>query len=275
MPDFADLHIHTNFSDSTSSPQEVVEQARDNGLKCISITDHDTIDGIDPTIAAALNYDIEVISGIELSSEMNHKDVHILGYLMDYKNPEFVNRINCIQNARIGRMQEMIGKLKAIGIENITLEEVCELAKSKSVGRPHLATVLIEKGLVANNQMAFDRYLADGAPAYVPKFKQTPYEAIELIRKFGGIAVLAHPMLTKVDELISSFVEAGLGGIEVHYPNTSEVVKKFYERLANKYGLVVTGGSDAHGNVKKHTYVGKVKMPYALVENLRNSTRRI
>ena len=269
MPRLADLHIHTNFSDSTSSPQEVAVQAHANGLNCISITDHDTIDGIDPTIVAAQKYDIEVISGIELSSEMNNKDIHILGYLFDYTNQEFIDRINCIQNARIGRMQEMIEKLKMVGVDNITLEEVCGLTQSKSVGRPHLATVLIEKGWVKSNQMAFDKYLADGAPAYIPKFKQTPYEAIELIQKVGGIAVLAHPMLTKVDELIPGFVEAGLGGIEVYYPNTSEAVKNFYEGLAKKYCLIATGGSDAHGSVKKHTYIGKMKIPYALVEKLK------
>jgi predicted metal-dependent phosphoesterase TrpH len=273
MPRLADLHIHTNFSDSTSSPQEVVEQAHDNGLNCIAITDHDTIDGIDPSKIAADKFGMEVISGIELSSEMNNKDIHILGYLFDYKNQEFVDRINYIQNARIGRMQEMIEKLKTVGINNITLEEVCGLAQSNSVGRPHLATVLAEKGWVTSNQMAFDKYLADGAPAYIPKFKQTPYEAIELIQKFGGVAVLAHPMLTKVDELIPSFVEAGLGGLEVYYPNTSEAVTSFYEKIAKKNRLLVTGGSDAHGGVKKYTFIGKIKIPYTLVEKLKDKRR--
>jgi hypothetical protein len=119
--------------------------------------------------------------------------------------------------------------------------------------------------------MAFDKYLADDAPAFVPKFKQTPYEAIALIRKAGGIAVLAHPMLTKVDELISSFVEAGLGGLEVYYPGNFDQLTHFYEGLAGKYGLLMTGGSDAHGDVKKHTYIGKVKIPYELVEKMKTA----
>ena len=271
MTRLADLHIHTHFSDSTSSPQEVVEQAWKNGLNCIAIADHDTIDGIQPAIEAAQEYDIEVIAAIELSSEINGKDVHMLGYLFDCENQEFVSRIKHIQNVRVTRMQKMVEKLKALGVDDIIPEEVNELTRSDSVGRPHLATLLREKGWVKTNQMAFDKYLADDAPAFVPKFKQTPYEAIELIRKAGGIAVLAHPMLTRVDELIPSFVEAGLGGLEVYYPCSSDKVTRFYEELVKKYNLVATGGSDAHGAVKKHTYVGKIKIPYNLVEKLKDA----
>jgi len=165
----------------------------------------------------------------------------------------------------------MIDKLKRMGIDNITPEEVCKLAHSNSVGRPHLATVLQEKGWVQSNQEAFNKYLADDAAAFVPKFKQSPAEAIQLIREAGGIAVLAHPMLTKVDELIPGFVEAGLGGIEVYYPNTKDAVIQFYESQAHKHSLIMTGGSDAHGTVKKHTYVGKIKIPYELVNKLKEA----
>jgi len=267
----ADLHIHTHFSDSSSSPSQVVEQAVSCELKCVAITDHDTIDGIQPTIEAAKGHDIEVIPGIELSSEMNNKDIHVLGYLFDCQDQAFIERVGHIQNARIGRMREMIDKLRALGIDNITMEEVCVLAESKSVGRPHLAAILLQKGWVSSIKMAFNKYLADGMPAFVSKFKQSPYEAIEMINKAGGIAVLAHPMLTRVDELIPSFVEAGLGGLEVFYPNTSENIMKFYEGLAKKYSLVATGGSDAHGNIKRHTYIGKMTIPYTLVENLKEA----
>jgi len=270
MTRLADLHIHTHFSDGTSSPQEVIEQAHEHGLSCISITDHDTIDGIRPTAEAAGTYGIEVIPGIELSSEINGKDIHMLGYLFDCENREFIDRVKYIQNARIGRMREMVEKLKGMGIDNITTEEVCGLAQSDSVGRPHLATILQEKGWVPNHQAAFNKYLADGAPAFVSKFKQTPYEAIDLIRKAGGVAVLAHPMLTGVDELIPSLVEAGLGGLEVYYPNNTDHVIRFYEGLAKKYNLAATGGSDAHGSVKKHTHIGKMNIPYDLVEKLKD-----
>jgi len=195
----------------------------------------------------------------------------MLGYLFDSQNKKFSERIKHIQEVRINRMREMIGKLKTLEIDNITLEEVCELAQSDSVGRPHLAAKLMEKGWVNSIQMAFNKYLADDAPAFVPKFKQTPHEAIALIQKAGGIAVLAHPMLTKVDELIPSFVKAGLGGIEAYYPNTTDTVMNFYKGLAKKHGLAVTGGSDAHGDVKKYTYIGKKTIPYELVEKLKNA----
>jgi predicted metal-dependent phosphoesterase TrpH len=271
MTRLADLHIHTHFSDSTSSPEEIIEQAHEHGLDCIAIADHDTIDGIAPAIEAAKKYGIEVISGIELSSEINGKDVHMLGYLFDCNDQEFADRISCMQDTRVTRMQKMIEKLREMGIDNITPEEVSALVESDSVGRPHLAKLLQEKGWVSTNQMAFNKYLADDAPAFVPKFKQTPYEAIELIRKAGGVAVLAHPMLTKVDELIPSFVEAGLGGLEVYYPSTSDNVTRFYEGLAKKHHIAATGGSDAHGSIKKHTYVGKMKIPYDLVEKLKEA----
>ncbi|MCK4882643.1 MAG: PHP domain-containing protein [Candidatus Omnitrophica bacterium] len=266
----ADLHIHTNFSDSTSTPEEVVQQAYEQDLGCIAIADHDTIDGIQPAIEAAQKHDIEVISGIELSSEIGGKDIHVLGYLFDYKDQGFVDRINCMQNERVTRMQKMIDKLKTMGIDNIAMEEVSDQSQSDSLGRPHLANLLREKGWVKTNQMAFNKYLADGAPAFVPKFKQTPYEAIALIQEFGGVAVLAHPMLTRVDELIPSLVAAGLGGLEVYYPGNSDNVTRFYEGLAKKYALAATGGSDAHGSSKKHTYVGKVQIPYDLVEKLKS-----
>ncbi|HQP10501.1 MAG TPA: PHP domain-containing protein [Candidatus Omnitrophota bacterium] len=271
MTRFADLHIHTHFSDSTSSPEEVVEQAHDNGLSCIAIADHDTVEGVGPTIEAAKKYDIEVLPAIELSSEINGKDVHILGYLFDCGNAEFLGRIRRMQDSRMTRMKEMIGKLKELGIDNISSEEVNGLTQSDSVGRPHLAALLQEKGWVKTQQMAFNKYLADDAPAFVPKFKQTPYEAIDLIRKAGGVAVLAHPMLTRVDELIKSLVDAGLGGLEVYYPGNFDSVTQFYEGLAKKYGLLATGGSDAHGNIKKHTYIGKIKIPYELVEKLKSA----
>ncbi len=271
MTRLADLHIHTHFSDSTSSPEEVIEHAHENGLSCIAIADHDTVDGIKPTMEAAKKYGIEVIPAIELSSEVNGKDVHILGYLFDYENEEFIGRTKDMQNVRGTRMEKMIEKLKTLGINNITLEEANELTQSDSVGRPHLATLLIEKGWVKNNKMAFDKYLSDDAPAFVPKFKQTPYEAIEMIRKAGGIAVLAHPMLTRVDELIPSLVEAGLGGLEVYYPGNSDNVTCFYEGLVKKHGLIATGGSDAHGSIKRHTCVGKMKIPYELVEKLKGA----
>ena len=275
MTKLADLHIHTHYSDSTSSPEEVIEQAHAQGLDCIAISDHDTIDGINPTIEAAKKYNIEVIPAIELSTESQGKDIHILGYFFDYTNPKLLKKLDAMQNSRLGRMEQMLEKLKEVGINDIKFEEVCALAESKSVGRPHLAQLLLEKGWVKNYREAFNKYLADDAIAFVPKFKQSPEEAIDLIHEFGGVSVLAHPMLTNVDQLISGFVKSGLDGLEVYYHCASNTTIQFYENLAQKYDLLVTGGSDAHGDAKKHTYVGKVKIPYDIVENLRDKANTI
>lgn len=269
MEKFADLHLHTNYSDSTQSPKEVVAKAIQEQVACISITDHDTLAGIKPALAAAQGQDLEIIAGIELSSELNGKDIHILGYFLDPDNKVFTDSLNNMQNTRIERMQKMILKLSNLGIDDIILDEVCALANSRSVGRPHLAQILVEKKHVKDIKQAFDRYLAEGASCYVPKFKQTPYDAINLINKCGGIAVLAHPVVTNVDELIPSFVDAGLLGLECYYPFTSPQITEYYVGLTQKHNIGVTGGSDDHGANRSSASLGSVKLPYLYVEQLK------
>ena len=269
MTKFADLHVHTNYSDSTASAEEVVNEALDKGLSCIAITDHDTVDGINPSIELAKDHDLEIVPGIELSTESHNKDIHILGYFFDYENSKLVDQLSLFQDARMDRIKRMIKKLTDQGVDNIKNEEVTSLVMSDAVGRPHLATLLIEKGWAKNIKQVFDKYLGENCPAYVPKYKQTPFEAIKLIKESGGVAVLAHPMVTNRDELIPSLVEAGLAGIEVYYPNCASNAIKYYEGIAKKHGLIMTGGSDAHGNVKKNTFLGKTIVSYQVVEELK------
>ena len=267
----ADLHVHTYFSDSSSSPQEVVDDALKAGLSAIAITDHDIVEGVAPTIEAARGCALEVVPGIELSSEFENCDIHILGYFIDYSQGLLLERVNVFLDARMQRMKQMLVNLKAEGIDNIEFEEVCALTQSRAVGRSHLALLLQQKGWVSNIKGAFEKYLGPGCPGYAPKYKQTPFEAIDLIRSCGGVAVMAHPMLTQKDELIPSFVKAGLKGLEVYYPNCMDTVTQFYERIAQKHGLIATGGSDDHGQAKAYTYVGKKTVPYAVVEQLRQA----
>jgi len=271
MPGTADLHIHTYYSDSTSSPQEVVDDAVKCGLSCIAITDHDIVEGVAPTIEAALPHALEVVPGIELSSEFENCDIHILGYFIDHQKGPLLEKIDVFLDARVERMKKMIMNLKGVGVNNIEFEEVCALTKSRAVGRAHLAMLLQQKGWVNNFKTAFEKYIGPGCPGYAPKFKQTPFEAIELIRSSGGVAVMAHPMLTQKDELIPRFVAAGLKGLEVYYPNCMPTITQFYERIALKNGLIATGGSDAHGKAKSYTYVGKKTIPYEVVEQLRQA----
>jgi HisJ family histidinol phosphate phosphatase len=273
MPAFADLHIHTYYSDSTSSPQEVVDEAVKNGLSCISITDHDVIDGVVPTMEAAKLVNLEVIPGIELSSEFEGKDIHILGYYVDFQKGPLFEKISSFLDERVKRMKQMIVNLQSVGIKDITYEEAAAMTKSRAVGRAHLATLLIQKGHVNNFKSAFDKYLAVGRPGFAPKFKQTPFEAIDLIHQSGGLAVMAHPMVTQKDELISRLVKAGMDGLEVYYANTMPAVTQFYVNLARKHKLLLTGGSDAHGKTKVFTYVGKEQIPYELVEKMKEKLK--
>ena len=266
---FADLHIHTYYSDSTSSPQEVVDEAIKNGLSCISITDHDVIDGVAPTKEAAKAVNLEVIPGIELSSEFEGKDIHILGYFIDFEKGPLFDKIEAFLDERVRRMKQMILNLQTVGIKDITFEEISVMTKSRAVGRAHLATLLIKKGHVNNFKNAFEKYLGQDRPGWAPKFKQSPFEAIDLIHQSGGLAVMAHPMLTQKDELIPRLVKGGLDGLEAYYPNCMPAVTQFYEKIGRKNGLLLTGGSDAHGAAKVFTYVGKEQIPYELIEKMK------
>ncbi len=270
MPDRrADLHIHTYYSDSTMSPQNVVREAKKALLSCISITDHDTIDGVAEAVSEAKKFDIEVLAGIELSSEYGKKDVHILGYGFALKKSPLVMKLQEMQQARRERMKKMVAKLNSLGFGDIHFEDVASRTKSDAVGRLHLAQLLVEKRVVPDLDTAFSRYLGEGAPVYFSKFKQTPVEAIKLIKDSGGAAVMAHPMLTARDEIIPELVRAGLDGLEAYYPNCSMVVANYYVGLAKKYKLLITGGSDSHGAGKKNTYIGKGYVPYEHVEELK------
>lgn len=269
MPGNADLHIHTYYSDSTSSPQEVVDEALKAGLSSIAITDHDIVEGVAPTIEAAKPHALEIVPGIELSSEYENCDIHILGYFIDHQKGPLFDKIDLFLDARVERMKKMIMNLKAVGVDNIEFEEVAALTHSRAVGRAHLAIVLQQKGWVPHFKAAFEKYLGPGCPGWAPKYKQTPFEAIDLIRNCGGVAVMAHPMLTQKDELIPRFTAAGLKGLEVYYPNCINTVTQFYERIAQKNGLIATSGSDAHGSAKSYTYIGKRTVPVEVVEQLR------
>ncbi len=273
MQRFADLHIHTYFSDGTDSPQEVVAQARVAGLSCIAITDHDVLDAVASAMEAGATCGLEVIAGVELSTQADAKDMHILGYFVNHTQGLLFNQCERFREKRQERMKEMIANLKSAGVDDITYEEVCALTKSRAVGRVHLALLLKQKGWVKSITGAFGKYLGDGCPGYAPKYRQTPFEAIDLIHSSGGLAVMAHPMLTQKDEWISRLANAGLDGLEVYYPNCSDVVTQFYARIARKYKLLMTGGSDAHGTVKAYTHIGKNRVSYETVEAMKDKVR--
>ncbi|NTV28496.1 MAG: PHP domain-containing protein [Candidatus Omnitrophica bacterium] len=266
---YADLHIHTCFSDGSDTPEEVVRRAAQAGLSAVGITDHDTVDGVAPAMREAASAGIEVLAGVELSSDYHGKDIHILGYLFDLNDSPLVKKLREMRQVRVDRMKKMVARLAELGVRGVTFEEVAGLTRSDAVGRLHLAQILVAKKAVPSLEAAFERYLGEGAAAYFPKYLQTPFEAIRLIRESGGIAVLAHPMLTQRDELIPAFVKAGLDGLEAYYPNCSMAVANFYVGLAQKHGLLVTGGSDSHGKGKTSTYIGKAFLPGVHLEKMK------
>lgn len=268
---FVDLHLHTNYSDSTLSPAELVKLAYEAGMSAIAITDHDCVEGIELAMEAAKKFDLEVIPGIELTAECEKKEVHILGYFIDYHNKTLVEKLDKIKVIREKRIYDMVAKLKELGVDNIEAEEVLSISGMGTVGRAHLAVMLKEKGWVTTFSQAFQKYIGDRSPAYVGKFNITPSQAIKFILDAGGVPVFAHPHNPGDDNLISSFAEAGLMGLEVFYPGYSESTTQHYKNLAEKYGLLLTGGSDFHGDIKEGISIGNPQVSYDIVEKLKQA----
>lgn len=270
----ADLHIHTTASDGKESPAEVVARAKSLGLKAIAITDHDTLEGVKPAFAAGRLHKIEVLPGVELGSEHQGEEVHILGYLLELHNQAFLERLAFFRNTRVDRMERMVEKIQQFGFP-VDMERVMTIAGSGSVGRPHLAAALVEVGAVETIAEAFEKYIGAGCPAYVPRHKLNPVEAVRLIRAAGGVPVLAHPGLNNASRLIGELIEAGLAGLEAYHPAHSREQASYYHRLAGEYGLIVTGGSDYHGpGHKEGCRLGAETVPYSAVEELKKAASR-
>ncbi len=264
----ADLHVHTHLSDSTFSPEEVIKTAKEKGISALAITDHDCVEGIELTICCAEGTGIEVIPAVELTCEWKGYEIHILGYFIDYKSDWFAKRLDKICEDRIRRMEKMIQCLLQFGID-IDIDEVIEFGGSGSVGRLHLAQVLLKNKKVHSLQEAFERFIGNGKPCYIRGFRLTSTEAIGLICKASGIPVLAHPNVMGKDEFIPDFIKAGLRGIEVYHTDHSDKVTAHYKKIAEDFGLLMTGGSDCHGLGKGRTLMGEVSIPYELVERLK------
>jgi 3',5'-nucleoside bisphosphate phosphatase len=265
-----DLHIHTTSSDGKFAPSDIVRKAWESGLTHIAICDHDSTEGVLPAKTTAMNYPgMNVISGVEINTDTSLGELHILGYLFDCNNLELTATLKKLRDSRIERASKMIEKLHRMGM-NIDPERVKELAGGGSIGRPHIAQALQEKGYIFSFREAFDKYISRGGPAYVERDKTTPAEAIQLIIRAKGIPVLAHPLTSENPEsLIVVLKPAGLKGLEVFYGNYDSTQVQELLRLANKYELVPTGGSDFHGlDVLNEPPLGTVDVPMESVERL-------
>jgi len=265
---FADLHLHTKFSDGTYTPEELAAQAQRFGFKAVALTDHDTVEGCARMAVACETAGIEFIPASELTADMNGHELHLLGYYLDTANPLLLTELGRFQKVRQQRIREMVGRINDLGIP-LQVDDVFSLASCQSPGRPHVARALVEAELCNSIDEAFERFLKKGKPAWVPKFKMAANQAIELIHQAGGLAVMAHPGLTRADELIPELAEMGLDGIECLHTKHSNSAAEHYLALATQLNLLPTGGSDCHGMTKGKPLIGTVKVPYEYVERMK------
>jgi hypothetical protein len=269
-----DLHLHTNASDGQHPPVEVVVLARRHKLDVIAITDHDTTEGIAEAITASQGYPL-VIPGIELSAEDEQGDVHMLGYFIEPERPAFQEKLRAFRDERLNRGKKIAARLTELNIP-VAWERIEAIAGDASIGRPHIARALVEAGHVGSVREAFDRYLYNGGPAYVARHRLSPEEAIALIHDAGGVAVLAHPgLLRDYTAVVDRLVPAGLDGVEVMHPENGQNTRLNLRALAQKYGLIITGGSDFHGEaVKANLLPGATNPPPECVRLLRERATR-
>ncbi|OGX17101.1 MAG: hypothetical protein A3K83_01965 [Omnitrophica WOR_2 bacterium RBG_13_44_8b] len=271
---FADLHLHTVFSDGTYTPLQLVNESERCGLSAIAVVDHDTVEGIEPVLEIAKTRDIEVLPGIELSAEHEGSEVHVLGYLLDYDNKKLLEKLNILKTNRIERIYKIVNKLKSQGVD-LNPATVFDIAGRATVGRLHIARALVKEKKVSSIFEAFQKYIGDKCPAYYLGFKFSVREAIKLIKQAKGIPVLAHPYCIHNDDFLLTFIKYGIMGFEVYYPEHSQSMINFYLGLTEKHNLLVTGGSDCHGDAKPQVKIGSIKLPYTLVEKLKQAKDKL
>ena len=244
-----DLHTHTNSSDGYHSVEELVKKAHERGIDILSITDHDSTNSIERATELGRDLGIEIIPGVEISSDLRGAEVHILGYFIDINNKELEHYLQFFRDERLRRAASIVGKLNNLGLE-ITLDDVLEQSKNSAIGRPHIAQAMLEKKLVSSYFEAFNKYIKNGGPAYEKKVHLSPQSAFKIISDAGGLSFIAHP--GKMPEsLVKELIEAGADGIEVIHPSHDENLTRFYRGIVNEYFLLESGGSDFHGGKRE------------------------
>ncbi|ARM30515.1 PHP domain-containing protein [Prosthecochloris sp. HL-130-GSB] len=266
----ADLHIHTKCSDGIFTPEEIVQKAKKSGLKAISITDHDSVSGIEKAKPLAKQLGIELINGVEMSSTYQGHDIHILGYFFDDKNPELTRYLDHCRQLRTERAERMVQKLARMGVK-IEIEQIILKAQNGSVGRPHIAAVLQDGGFVKSFSEAFSKYLGSHSPAYVKSIETHPAEIIRLINEASGLSFLAHPGQNVPDEILRQLITFGLDGIEIIHPSHDAYKQNYYREIANEYFLLFSGGSDYHGlKDQEEDHFGQTTIPYEWVTKMKS-----
>lgn len=273
--DTIDLHTHSTFSDGTFTPLQLVKYAEEKGLKAFALTDHDTTEGIKE--AKSIETNVEVISGVEISTRYDKKEIHIVGLYVNENDADLNKQLKYYREKRVTRNFEILEKLNSLGV-NITIDDVKESCTGDVISRAHIAKALVSKGFVGSYTEAFDRYLGDNKCAYVPRETLNYEESMELITKAGGVPVLAHPLLykmsdTNLENMMVKLRQKGLKAVEVYYSTHSNSDTQHVMAMANRVGLIYSGGSDFHGATKPKidmgTGMGKLAVPYEILEKIR------
>lgn len=273
MPLKIDLHMHTNYSDGSLSTSDLLMRASNAGLNIISITDHDNMNALSDATILGKELGIEVIPGLELSTDLDDKEIHLLAYFVDPNSEELQKYLSFFRQERFHRARRIVQKLRNLGM-NISIDDVMEKAKSSSVGRPHIAYAMVDLGLIKNYQEAFDKYIGDYSPAFERKIHVSPHSALKLISDAGGLSFIAHPGNMK-ESIISSLIKAGIDGIEIVHPSHSESQTKFYKGIVDQYCLLASGGSDFHGGKKNDDYnFGKYTIDQSYFEAMKKMLHR-
>ena len=267
---FADLHLHTRYSDGTFTPRELIQHAARLGFAAIAVTDHDTLDAIPEALAAGKELEVEVIPGVEITCRSGTEELHMLAYLFgdSWRDANLRAVLEYATRVREQRVEQFVAKLNELGIA-LTVEDVYASSNCGTVGRPHVALALQKRGHVSSVDEAFTRFLKRGKPAYVERYRMEAAETIGHIKRAGGVAVFAHPGLNNLDAHIREMVDQGLGGIEVWHTRHSPTQVKRYLEMAEALGVCATGGSDCHGMGRDGMLLGKIKLPYERVEALK------
>ena len=263
----ADLHTHSFCSDGLRTPTQAAEEAREAGLQALSLTDHDTVEGIDEAIDAGSQMGLQVVPGAELSAHVKDREVHILAYCLEWKSSRLLAYLRQLGQQRYDRGAAIVDRLNHLGLE-LTLDDVLRESSGGSLGRPHIASAMVNQGLVSSKDEAFDQYLGDRSPAFEPKPYMAASDVIDLIHTVKGVAVLAHPGKSLSELVIEQLVEVGLDGVEVFHPAHHAPQIEHYSKLATRYGLLQSGGSDSHGDADG-SRIGDYGIGFEAVEAMR------
>jgi len=270
---FCDLHIHSIYSDSDQTLEDIFGAAKNSGLRAIAVTDHDTVNGVEPALRLSRDSGVELIPGIELSAEQAGEEVHLLGYFFDHHSPLLVQALSGIRDMRSRRLELMADKLIGLGLDVDKAELFAYIGNAQPT-RLHLAMHMVRRNIVHDLRDAFRRFLSPGKPGYVSRFKFNVGEAVRLIRDCGGLVFMAHPHLISSPEQAIAVIACGIDGMELVYPNMPAAKLENFRSLTARRGLLACGGSDAHGSYKEFTKVGGVRVPYEYVQKMKEKLNR-